>query len=59
MLAINLDSRNKFILIGRNPEIIYRFSDMCHVVIENNRITLDYDFEEPIAYSEQTHEFNL
>ena len=49
MLAINLDSRNKFILMGRNPEIIYGFSDMCHVVIENNRITLEYDFDEPLA----------
>lgn len=49
MLAINLDSKNKFILIGRNPEIIYNISDMCHVVIENNRITLEYDFEEPMT----------
>lgn len=49
MLAINLDSRNKFIIIGRHPEIIYNISDICHVVVEDNRITLEYDFEEPMT----------
>lgn len=53
MLAINLDSgHNTFILIGRQPAITYNISDLCHLKIEKDKISLVYDFDEPIISTE-------
>jgi hypothetical protein len=48
MLAINNDLNNTFIVIGRHPELIYNISDMAEVNISDNKITLNYIFDEPL-----------
>lgn len=49
--AIDADRSNSFIIIGRHPEINYDVLDVCHVVIENHKITLEYDFNPEYDFS--------
>lgn len=49
MLAINTDKgNNSFILIGRNPAVTYNVSDLSSVIVSKDKITLEYEFEEPL-----------
>lgn len=48
MYAINIDSQNTFIIIGRAPKLVYNYSDVAEISIENNRITLRYLMPEPL-----------
>lgn len=49
MLAINQDKgNNMFIIIGRHPEIAYNISDLSIINITDKKITLEYEFDEPI-----------
>lgn len=50
MYAINTDSgTNTFIVIGRNPKLIYNISDLAEIDISNNKIRLEYLFPEPLV----------
>lgn len=49
MYAINTDKgANKFVVIGRNPKLIYNISDLAEVSIKDNKISLSYLFPEPL-----------
>ena len=42
MYAINMDDKNTFIIIGREPALIYNYLDVAELEIKNNKFTLNY-----------------
>lgn len=42
MYAINMDDKNTFIVIGREPALIYNYSDVAELDIKDNKFTLNY-----------------
>lgn len=50
MYAINTDSgTNVFIIIGRNPKLVYNISDLAEISVKNNKINIEYLFPEPLV----------
>jgi hypothetical protein len=49
MYAINTEAAdNTFIIMGRKPKLVYNVSDIAEVNIQNNKVTLNYLFPEPL-----------
>lgn len=49
MEEININTNNHyFIIIGRQPNLSYFYSDMANVVVKDNTISLEYIADEPL-----------